>query len=57
MIAKQRKVTSVFLKPLQRNERERERSVYLHQIFSINYRLKHNKKKKTIILHFEIKTN
>ena len=36
-------------------ERERERSVYLHQIFSINYRLKH--KKRTIILHFEIKTN
>ena len=25
-------------------ERERERSVYLHQIFSINYRLKHKKK-------------
>ena len=24
---------------------ERERSVYLHQIFSINYRLKHKKKK------------
>ena len=35
--------------------RERERSVYLHQIFSINYCLKH--KKRTIILHFEIKTN
>ena len=32
--------------------RERERSVYLHQTFSLNYRLKH---KKTIILHFEIK--
>ena len=31
----------------------RERSVYLHQTFSINYRLKH--KKKTMTLHFEIK--
>ena len=40
---------------LHQGERERERSVYLHQIFSINYRLKH--KKRTIILHFEIKTN
>ena len=26
------------------NNRERERSVYLHQTFSINYRLKHKKK-------------
>ena len=30
----------------------KDRSVYLHQTFSINYRLKH---KKTMILHFEIK--
>ena len=35
------------------NLRERERSVYLHQIFSINYRLKH--KKRTIILHLKLK--
>ena len=33
--------------------RERERSVYLHQTFSINYRLKH--KKKTMILGFKSK--
>ena len=43
------------LQILQEPYGERERSVYLHQIFSINYRLKH--KKRTIILHFEIKTN
>ena len=35
-------------------ERERERSVYLHQTFSINYRLKHTQKK-TMILRFKIK--
>ena len=37
-----------------KRERERERSVYLNQTFSINYRLKHTKKR-TMILHFKIK--
>ena len=32
-------------------ERERERSVYLHQTFSVYYRLK---RKRTMILYFEI---
>ena len=57
-------IYSIFISvypPERERERERERSVYLHQTFSINYRLKHTKKRfyilklnKLIISHIRI---